>query len=99
MARTAIRQYAFTPGNAGAGTVQIPGNYTNSQVLVQRKPEGWKSMSPLAEERLMLRDPVNLIRLFWLADRHNLAIHPDAKRLANRSLRLVNPSLRELPRK
>ena len=40
------------------------------------------------------RDPVNLLRLFWLADRHNLAIHPDAKRLANRSLRLIGHALR-----
>jgi [protein-PII] uridylyltransferase len=37
---------------------------------------------------------VNLIRLFWLADRHNLPIHPDASRLATRSLGLVGPSLR-----
>lgn len=48
----------------------------------------------LRAEDAFERDPVNLIRLFWLADRHNLAIHPDAKRLANRSLRLINPSLR-----
>ncbi|WP_375464553.1 [protein-PII] uridylyltransferase [uncultured Methylobacterium sp.] len=40
------------------------------------------------------RDPVNLLRLFWLADRHNLAIHPDAKRLASRSLRLIGHGLR-----
>ncbi|MBZ6076724.1 [protein-PII] uridylyltransferase [Microvirga puerhi] len=39
-------------------------------------------------------DPVNLIRLFWLADRHNLAIHPDATRLATRSLSLIGPTLR-----
>ena len=32
------------------------------------------------------RDPVNLIRLFWLADRYNLPIHPDATRLVTRSL-------------
>ncbi|MEE7440298.1 [protein-PII] uridylyltransferase [Methylobacterium oryzae] len=51
----------------------------------------------LRAEDAFERDPVNLIRLFWLADRHNLAIHPDAKRLANRSLRLVNPSLRVDP--
>jgi len=43
------------------------------------------------------RDPVNLIRLFWLADRHNMPIHPDATRLATRSLRLINPSLRNDP--
>ncbi len=41
-----------------------------------------------------VRDPVNLIRLFWLADRHNLPIHPDATRLANRSRRLIGHSLR-----
>ena len=51
----------------------------------------------LRAEDAFERDPVNLIRLFWLADRHNLAIHPDAKRLASRSLRLVNPSLRGDP--
>lgn len=42
-------------------------------------------------------DPVNLIRLFWLADRRNLAIHPDATRLATRSLTLIGPSLRNDP--
>ncbi|HEY8565687.1 MAG TPA: [protein-PII] uridylyltransferase [Beijerinckiaceae bacterium] len=41
------------------------------------------------------RDPANLIRLFWLADRHNLAIHPDATRLATRSLKLIGQTLRE----
>jgi [protein-PII] uridylyltransferase len=43
------------------------------------------------------RDPVNLIRMYWLADRHNLAIHPDASRLATRSLKLIGPSLRNDP--
>ena len=43
------------------------------------------------------RDPVNLIRLFWLADRHNLAVHPDATRLATRSLKLIGPPLRNDP--
>ncbi len=43
------------------------------------------------------RDPVNLIRLFWLADKHNLAIHPDATRLATRSLKLIGQTLRRDP--
>ncbi|WP_445502211.1 [protein-PII] uridylyltransferase [Microvirga sp. G4-2] len=43
------------------------------------------------------RDPVNLIRLFWLADKHNLAIHPDATRLATRSLKLIGQNLRRDP--
>ncbi len=43
------------------------------------------------------RDPVNLVRLFWFADRHNAAIHPDASRLAKRSLKLIGPTLRADP--
>ncbi|KMO34502.1 [protein-PII] uridylyltransferase [Methylobacterium aquaticum] len=43
------------------------------------------------------RDPVNLIRLFWLSDRHDLAIHPDASRLATRSLALIGPMVRVDP--
>jgi [protein-PII] uridylyltransferase len=51
----------------------------------------------LTGESAFERDPVNLIRLFWLADRHNLAIHPDASRLATRSLGLIGPTLRNDP--
>jgi [protein-PII] uridylyltransferase len=43
------------------------------------------------------RDPVNLVRLFWLADRRNLPIHPDATRLASRSVRLIGPRVRRDP--
>ena len=41
------------------------------------------------------RDPVNLIRLFWIADRSNLPIHPDATRLVTQSLKRVDAHLRE----
>jgi [protein-PII] uridylyltransferase len=40
------------------------------------------------------RDPVNLIRLFQLAQKHNLAFHPDAMRAATRSLKLIDKTLR-----
>ncbi len=43
------------------------------------------------------RDPVNLIRLFWVAERSNLQIHPDATRLVTRSLKRINSALRENP--
>ncbi len=36
------------------------------------------------------RDPVNLIRIFHLAQKHNLAFHPDAMRTATRSLKLID---------
>jgi [protein-PII] uridylyltransferase len=48
----------------------------------------------LAAPDVFEADPVNLIRLFWLADRRNMAIHPDATRLVSRSLKLVTPALR-----
>ncbi len=43
------------------------------------------------------RDPVNLIRLFWVADRSNLPIHPDATRLVTLSLKRIDAKLREDP--
>lgn len=42
-------------------------------------------------------DPVNLIRIFRLAQKNNLAFHPDAMRDVTRSLGLINASLRENP--
>ncbi|MCK1357395.1 [protein-PII] uridylyltransferase [Bradyrhizobium sp. 199] len=42
-------------------------------------------------------DPVNLIRIFRLAQKNNLAFHPDAMRGVTRSLGLINAQLRENP--
>ena len=41
------------------------------------------------------RDPVNLIRIFYLAQKHNLAFHPDAMRAITRSLKLIDAKLRD----
>ena len=41
------------------------------------------------------RDPVNLIRLFWAAERSNLPIHPNATRLVTQSLKRIDARLRE----
>ncbi len=43
------------------------------------------------------RDPVNLLRLYQIASREDLAIHPDTSRLVTQSLRLVTPGLRTDP--
>ena len=43
------------------------------------------------------RDPVNLLRLYEIASRDDLAIHPEASRLVTQSLRLVTPQLRNDP--
>ncbi len=43
------------------------------------------------------KDPVNLIRLFWLADRLALPLHPDALRGVTRNLRRIDAELRANP--
>ncbi len=49
----------------------------------------------IARADVFRRDPVNLIQLFWLAQKHNLAFHPEAMRAATRSLKLIDKSVRE----
>src|SRR5438309_100244 len=51
----------------------------------------------LAGPDVFKQDPVNLIRIFRLAQKNNLAFHPDAMRAATRSLNLINAPLRENP--
>jgi [protein-PII] uridylyltransferase len=48
----------------------------------------------IASDDVFERDPVNLVRLFWFADRHGLEYHPDALKLVTRSLKLVTRGLR-----
>ncbi len=51
----------------------------------------------VADDKVFERDPVNLLRLFWLADKHGLEFHPDALKLLTRSLKLVDRTLRRDP--
>jgi [protein-PII] uridylyltransferase len=51
----------------------------------------------VADADVFRRDPVNLLRIFHLADRHGLSFHPDAMRAATRSLELVDARLRHDP--
>ncbi len=51
----------------------------------------------LATPDVFKHDPVNLIRIFRLAQKNSLAFHPDAMRTVTRSLKLINTPLRENP--
>lgn len=51
----------------------------------------------VANDKVFQRDPVNFLRLFHLADQHDLEFHPDALRLARSSLKLIDSDLREDP--
>jgi [protein-PII] uridylyltransferase len=51
----------------------------------------------VVDEAVFARDPVNLIRIFHLADKHSVAFHPDAMRLMRRSLALIDQRLRDDP--
>ena len=43
------------------------------------------------------RDPINLIRIYWMATRHHLPIHPDATRLITQSLKRIDAKVRNNP--
>lgn len=51
----------------------------------------------IAAPDVFKHDPVNLIRMFRLAQKNNLAFHPDAMRDVTRSLGLINAQMRENP--
>jgi [protein-PII] uridylyltransferase len=51
----------------------------------------------IADKDVFARDPVNLIRMFRLTQKHNLVLHPDALRTATRSLKLIDSKLRHNP--
>ncbi|MEQ9017794.1 MAG: [protein-PII] uridylyltransferase [Nitratireductor sp.] len=48
----------------------------------------------VADPQAFERDPVNMLRLFWFADRHGLEYHPEALKLLRRSLKLIDRNLR-----
>jgi [protein-PII] uridylyltransferase len=49
----------------------------------------------VTDAEVFSRDPVHLIRMFHLAQRHGIILHPDAMRTATRSLNLIDKGLRE----
>src|ERR1700729_2441611 len=49
----------------------------------------------VARADVFRRDPVNLIRIFHLAQKHNLAFHPEAMRIVTHSLKLIDKEVRE----
>jgi [protein-PII] uridylyltransferase len=48
----------------------------------------------MTDEDCFEKDPVNLIRVFHLADKFNLNIHPDTMRAITRAVKFVNKDLR-----
>jgi [protein-PII] uridylyltransferase len=51
----------------------------------------------IPSEDFFKKDPIGLLRLFHVAQEHDLDIHPRALRAVTQSLRLINPRLREHP--
>ncbi len=51
----------------------------------------------VAGEELFQEDPVALLRVFEVADQHDLDLHPDAFSAVSRSLALISPGLRADP--
>ena len=51
----------------------------------------------IADRNVFQNDPVNLVRLFYLAEKHDVKFHPDALRLVRASLRLIDRNFRRNP--
>src|SRR4030095_7595902 len=80
-----------------------------NRVMAKFRPRGRRSLREtedfvidnnrinVADADAFSRDPVNLIRMFHLAQRHGVILHPDAMRTATRSLKLIDKTLRENP--
>ncbi len=51
----------------------------------------------IARPDVFAADPVNIVRIFQLADKHGLEFHPEAMQQLTRSLKLINGDLRENP--
>jgi [protein-PII] uridylyltransferase len=78
-----------------------------SRVIARFRPRGKRPLTEsedflddnnrltVADAEVFKRDPVNLIRMFRLAQKHSLVLHPDALRAATKSLRLITATLRE----
>jgi [protein-PII] uridylyltransferase len=77
-----------------------------SRVIARLRPRGRRPLREypefvddnnrltIANPEVFKQDPVNLIRMFRLAQKHNLVLHPDAMRAATRSLKLIDDKLR-----
>jgi [protein-PII] uridylyltransferase len=72
--------------------------------MKRRKPINLEDDFAIETDRLTIasldafeKDPVNLIRLFYIADRNRLEIHPDATRLVTLSLKRIDAKLRASP--
>ena len=78
-----------------------------SRVMARFRPHGRRTLREsedfiddnnrltIADAEVFHRDPVNLIRMFHLAQKHNLVLHPDAMRAATHSLKLIDDDLRK----
>ena len=65
--------------------------------LGRREVEGFvieKGRVRVAEDDIFRKDPVALLRLFYLAHEEQVDIHPETLRLVTRSLPLIGPALR-----
>jgi [protein-PII] uridylyltransferase len=78
----------FIPGRRGKAktkALSVPGFFVEGGRLSITGPETFQN------------DPVNLLRLFRIADRENLDLHPDTFTAVSRSLSLITPSVRRDP--
>jgi len=75
----------FLPARVSKKPLEAPGFHLEGRRLTVDGPETFDA------------DPVNLLRLFWIADQRDLDLHPDAFTLATRNLGLITSKVRRDP--
>ena len=83
--------------DAPGGLAGMIGRFSNRTRKIPGSPEfvNDRGRITLADPDVFKRDPVNIIRLFHVADLHDLEFHPDALKRVTRSLSLINNAMRE----
>ena len=75
----------------------LPGGGRSSRKILEDGFHLESGRLTVANEDVFEHDPINLLRLFRLADRKNLDVHPDALAAVTRTLHLITPRLRRDP--
>jgi [protein-PII] uridylyltransferase len=75
----------------------LPGARRSGRKLLEEGYQLEAGRLSVESEGVFDEDPVNLIRLFRLADQRDLDLHPDALAAVTRTLHLITPALRRDP--
>lgn len=75
---------------------RVFGNFRKARRAIRGEPDFALEHGRItvANDEVFEKDPVNIIKIFWVAGREAVMFHPDALKLLTRSMRLIDAKLR-----